>query len=508
MTRLTAKPNQVEFIDAFVESDENGGILGLGTGVGKTFIGTEIARLRGAERVLIMGPQSTFDSWYNTVYWQTGKKLRRAANDGLKFNAVLDPTQRDESTPVRLTAAECKQSLADVKAGADGWFFVTRELFRAHGWKRTPLERADGSPIIDPKTKKQKVASRQTFCWDNKKKSPFDIVILDENQLFAKANGKGEQVFKLLKAKFKVVSSADWFGSDIENMYTVATDVFGDKPLGLTRPQFIDDYLETEYDHHAYNKQKVTGEQIPGLFAAELPLYVTAPPSVKPPEPEDRYVSLSKEERALYTQLEKNYVAMVEDEILAIEIPLELRIRLRELSLGMFKVIKTGEIREDGTEKTTIEYEPGTKSSKIEEIKSIMADYPNEKFAMFTHSAKFAEKVAADIPGGAAWTGKRSKDEKAQIKEDFINGDLRYFVATAETMGTGTDGLQHVCRNVIVISPSDQTIVNGQGVSRIARQGQGRQVNLWNIVARDTFDEGVLIKNGQKVKVNSAAKGW
>lgn len=507
MTALTAKPAQAEWISQFVNTDAAGGILGLGTGVGKTFIGTEIARLRNAKRVLIMGPQSTFDSWYNTVFWQTGQHLRRAANNGLKFNHVPDPEDRSETVKVNLRAADCKAALDDVKAGKDGWYFVTRELFRAHSWETRKLTQPDGiTPIIDPKTKKQKVAKRRTDVWDKKGKHPFDIVILDENQLFAKLGGKGQQAFRALHG-FKVVSSADWFGSDIVNMHTVAVDVFGQAEVGMTKPQFIDDFLETEYDHFAWDKKKVTGEQIPGLFASELPLYVTAPPSVEPPEPEDRFVTLSREERALYDQLEENYVAMVDDEVLAIEIPLELRIRLRELSLGMFTVVPTGEFREDGSEKTTIEYPVGGKSSKIEEIKSIMDDYPTEKFVIYTHSAKFADKIAAEL-GGKAWTGKRTDDEKAEIKEEFINGDLRFFAATAETMGTGTDGLQHVCRNVIVASPSDQVIVNGQGVSRIARQGQTKQVNVWNIVARDTFDEGVLIKNGQKVKINNGAKGW
>lgn len=505
MNALTAKPEQAEWIDQFVNTDAKGGILGLGTGVGKTFVNVEIAKLRGAKRVLIMAPQSTFDGWYNTVLWQTGIKLRRAANNSFKFDHSPDPADRMNTAEVKMSAAECKANLDAIQSGADGWFFVTRELFRTHSWKRVPVMK-DGKQTIDPKTKKPKFRSQRTDVWDSKGKHPFDVIVLDENQNFAKLGNKGQQAFRALKG-FKIASSADWFGSAIENMHTVAVDVFGQDEIGLTKPQFIDEYLETEYDHFAFTKQSVTGEQIPGLFASELPLYVTAPPSVTPPEPDDRYVTLSKAERELYDKLQEDYVAEIDDEILEIEVPLALRIRLRELSLGLFKVVRTGELNEDGIEKATIEYEPGAPSSKLEEVKAILADNPGEKFVIFTHSAKFAEKAAADL-GGKAWTGRRTDAEKAAIKKEFIQGDLRLFVATAETMGTGTDGLQQVCHNVIVISPSDQVIVNTQGISRIARQGQEHQVNVWNIVARNTFDAGVILRNGRKVKINSGAKGW
>lgn len=506
---LTPKPTQAEWINQFVNSDAQGGILGLGTGVGKTLVGVEIARLREAKRVLIMAPQSTFDSWASTVFWQTGRKLKRAGNNAYTFDYIPDPNKRDETVEVKLTAKMCQANLAKVQAGEEGWYFVTRELFTSQDWERKPVfKRVDGErvPVIDPKTKKQKIARHRKGIWDQKGKYPFDVVILDENQNFAKLGNVGQQSFQQLNG-FKIASSADWFGSAVENMYTVARDVFGDEALGMSRSEFVEDYMVTEYDHFAFTKKAIVGEQIPGLFASELPLYVTAPPSVTPPEPEDRIVILSRAERELYDQLENNYVAMVGDEVLNIGIPLELRIRLRELSLGMFRVERTGNYTEDGIEKTTIVFDPGAPSSKLEEVKSIMADHPGKKFVIYSHSAKWCEKVAADL-GIAAWTGNRTDKEKAAIKKDFIQGDLQAFTATSETMGTGTDGLQAVCHNVIVASPSDQAIANTQGISRIARQGQEHQVNVWNLIARGTYDQGVISSLNKKVATNNGAKGW
>lgn len=506
MSKLTPNPQQRTWIDLFVESDANGGILGLGTGVGKTVVSTEIARLRNAKRVLIMAPQSTFDSWASTVLWQTGRKLKRCANNALSFMLTPDPAKRDETVEVKLPAKMCSANLRAAQAGAEGWFFVTRELFTTQDWKVEPMMKG-GQPVRDKKGVPRKKRTRLGI-WDKKGELPYDLVILDENQKFAGQGNYGQQSFGALSG-FKIASSADWFGSSVDNMYTVARDVFGPDVINYSRAQWVEDYMETKYDHFAYTKKKTVGEQWPGLFVSELPLYVTAPPSVEPPEHEQRYITLSKAERELYDQLEANYVAMVDDEILAIEVPLTMRMRLRELSLGLFTTVRTGKFDRDGIEKISVDFEPGAKSSKLEEIKDILKDHADEKFVIYTHSAKWARKAAADLGAGwAAWTGDSKADERRDIKQQFIHGDLRGFVATPSTMGTGTDGLQAVCNNIIVASPSDAVIDNTQGISRIARQGQEKQVNVWDIVARGTYDAGVLRRNNQKVSTNTGAKGW
>lgn len=500
---LTATPAQAKWIEEFVNADTNGGILGLGVGSGKTFVGTEIARLRGARRVLILAPEATIDGWISTVYWQTGRKLRRCANNSLTFDFTPDPSDRDAVEEVKLTAAECKANLAACQAGEDGWFFATRELFTLQDWTKVPIKK-NGEFVIDPKTQKPKMRRQRLNIWH--KFGGFDVAILDENQKFASKGNYGQQSWAALDA-WKLAMSADWAGSELVNMHTVGVDTFGQDAIGMNQAQFIDEYLETEYDHFSFNKKKVTGEQIPGLFASELPLYVTSPPSITPPTPEVRSVTLSKAERELYDKLEDDYVALIDDEVLEIEIPLTLRIRLRELSLGMFRVVKTGEMSEDGIEKTTIEFPAGAKSAKLDEIKSIMAEHPNEKYMIYTHSSKWAEFAAKEL-GFRAWTGNQSSAERAEIKDQFIRGDLRAIIATVGAVGTGIDGLQRACCKIIFASRDDQALANMQAIGRIARQGQERQVEVIDLQARGTYDSGQLRHVANKVSTLNSAKGW
>lgn len=503
---LTPTPEQQGWIDKFVGTNLRGGIMGAGMGVGKTLMAAEISRLRSAERVLIIAPESTFDSWASTVYWQTGRKLKRCANNALTFSFTPNPNERDVTESVKITSAQSKSNLAACQAGEQGWFFVTRELFTLQTWTKVTVKR-DGKEVIDPKTKKPKTRAQRKDVWSNKK--PFDIAILDENQRFAKKGNRGQQSWRALGAEFRVPMSADWFGSELSGMYTVADDLWGSEGVGgLNRSAWEDEFLTSEYDHFSYNKKKITGEQIPGLFAATLPLYVTAPPSVKIPEPEYRHVTLSRQERELYDKLENDFVAMVDDEVLAVEIPLVLRIRLRELSLGMFEVARTGEIGEDGIEKVTVNFPAGARSSKLDEIKSILSDYPGEKFAIFTHSAKWAQWAANELPNAEAWTGQTSKAERSRIKSDWVDGDLRIVVAHPGTMGTGTDGLQRSISNVIFASRVDKADDNIQAIGRFARTGQRNQVNVWDIEARDTFDSGQLRAVRDRIARNDGAKGW
>lgn len=510
---MTFTPTEFQqgIIDKFAAADTNGGILGLGTGVGKTSVSIFIAKARGAKRVLIMAPESTFDGWASTAFWVAGVKLRRCANNSMTFTFHPDPDRRNPVSPdymaqdVKLPAAQCKSNMAACQAGEDGWFFVTRELFTSQTWSKVPVKRG-GEQVIDPKTGKPRFRNQRTDVWSNK--AAFDMAVVDESQMFATKGNRGQQSWRNLRADFKVISSADFYGSKLENLHTVACDVFGDDVVGMNATQFKDNYLDTVFDPFTYDKKKVVGEQVPGLFVSTLPLYVTAPPSVEPPDPDMRILALSKRENDLYRKLEQDYVALIDDEILAAETPLTLRIRLRELALGMFEVERTGEFGEDGIEKTTIRFPEGAKSTKLEEIKSIIADHDGDHLLVLTHSAKWARWAANEIPNAEAWTGAASKPERAAIKARFLSGETRVLFGVFEAMAVGVDSLQKVCHRVVIASRSDQSLMHQQGVARIARTGQTREVEVIELCARDTYDLGVVHRIDEKIAQARGAKGW
>ena len=60
------------------------------------------------------------------------------------------------------------------------------------------------------------------------------------------------------------------------------------------------------------------------------------------------------------------------------------------------------------------------------------------------------------------------------------------------SLGTGTDGLQHVSRHVVIAEPDWVTGNNVQMVSRLDRSGQTGQVQADIFVARGSLSERVL----------------
>jgi hypothetical protein len=473
---------QEKAIALMSSTPHNAALNGSGTGQGKTVMALRTAQNRGAKRMLVIAPPNTFENWASTAEAIGAGQLMFCGN--AKLGSV--------------SAAEAKENMQKAQAGENGWFFVGREMFNKQNWNKIELTERDGSPKIDPKTGKQKTSSRRKDVWHSV--SPYDVAIFDEIQICSNRANKIAQSWDRLKADFKMAQSADWFGSSLENQWTVAKQLWPEW-MNLNQAEWIDEYMNTEYDHFAYTKKKVTSEKWPGFFASTLPCYVALPAAVEKPEPERRYVDLTAPQRKLYAQIEDSMVAEVEGNYLVIELPMHLRMRLLELSLGMFG---TDQVEVDGEVKTTIRFDEGAPSSKLDEAKAIMRDYPGEHFIFLTHSQKFAEKAAKDL-GGLPYTGKQSDKQKEENKQAFLDGKVKVLVGTS-AMAEGLDGLQTVCRNAIILSRPDVSYKTEQFLGRIARRGQARQVNAWEIVARDTLDVGVLSEKIKKALMLNQAK--
>ena len=474
---------QEKAIQLMSETTSGAALNGSGTGQGKTVMALRTAHNRGAERLLIIAPPNTYENWAETARIVAGKELLFCGNSKLGSTS----------------AAEAKKNMQMAQDGEIAWFFVGREMFNKQNWNKKLVFEEDGvTPRIDPKTKKQRVLNKRSNSWD--RISGYDMAIFDEVQICSNKTNKVAQSWNYLKADFKMAQSADWFGSKLENQWTIAKQLWPEW-LTLNHVEWIDEYMKTEYDHFAFTKKKVVGEQWPGFFASSLPCYVALPPAVEKPEPERRYVDLTAPQRKLYNQIQDLMVAEIEGDYLVVELPMHLRMRLLELSLGMFGVDK---VEVDGELKTTIRFDEGAPSSKIEEVKSIMRDYPNEHFIILTHSQKFAEKAAKDL-GGLPYTGKQSEKQKEENKQAFMRGDVKVLVGTS-ALCVGLDGLQKICRNGIVISRPDVSYFTEQFIGRIARRGQERQVNFFEIVARDTLDVGVLSEKIKKALMLNQAK--
>jgi SNF2 family DNA or RNA helicase len=95
------------------------------------------------------------------------------------------------------------------------------------------------------------------------------------------------------------------------------------------------------------------------------------------------------------------------------------------------------------------------------------------------------------------YTGSESPAQKAQSKEDFINGDAQVLVMSLRS-GAGTDGIQHCCSTVIFGELDWSPQIHKQCVGRLDRDGQLEEVFVIYVVTNYGSDPVIIDMQGLK----------
>jgi len=434
LPRLTPDANQEKAIQKMVAEPTKAALNASLMGTGKTLMATEVALRLNAKSVLIIAPLNTYWGWHDTIQRQTDY----TANGLHKI---------DSSTKGR----EAFRSLSE---SASGWYFVGREYFRTKEWHK-----------IVP-----------------------DIVLVDECHFMQNRASKGFKVAKTLKAGFKLSMSGTPFGNRFEGFWAVTRFLWPeDKIVQRSFWKWVEKWALTAYN--PFSNVEITGEKIPGAFANSLPCYVRLEPDYSiDVVHEVRYVDLVPAQRKIYLKFQKDLVVWLQDNPLIAEVPIAARIRLRQMTLAVPSL----------NEDDQVYFEEGAVSTKYQALVEIIDDNPNDKMLILTDSQKYARLVTNRLNAkyGAdcafEWSGQANQSQREEAKQEFISGDRRFIVAVIPAIAEGVDGLQDACRTVVWLSHSDSNILNQQVLDRIRRRGQKEVVQVFDIVARDTYDEGQL----------------
>ena len=84
-----------------------------------------------------------------------------------------------------------------------------------------------------------------------------------------------------------------------------------------------------------------------------------------------------------------------------------------------------------------------------------------------------------------------SADKKQQIVNEFSNGGHRLLFANIQSAGTGTDGLQDNCSNLVYIELPDKSTELEQANARLERMGQRNSINITYLLSPDTIDADI-----------------
>lgn len=146
-----------------------------------------------------------------------------------------------------------------------------------------------------------------------------------------------------------------------------------------------------------------------------------------------------------------------------------------------------------------ISYEEGADQLKLEAVKDILADLPDdEPLLVWTHSAKWARMAERKLGSQAvAWTSGTTAARREKIKNGF-GTQWRVLIAQLQSLSTGVDWLKHACRCEVIASCTEDEVMNQQAEGRLHRPGQKSPVQRWRLVTEGTIDDDVNLSNLEK----------
>lgn len=433
---------QLEDIERIVACEGNG-IVATQVGGGKTLVAVEVAKRLKARTVLVIAPKGTHKrGWEATV-------LRQVPDAEVKYCN---------------SSYQGRKALNDLTSGKPGWYLISPEFFRKFAWNG-----------IKP-----------------------DFAVFDEAHRASNRKSKTAIMLHTLKAKSRLAMSGTIAGNSIDGLWSIIRWVFPDV-AGRSYWNWVDEYCETSNDFFA--GKVINGEKVPGSIVASVPCYIRhlkreaccehhpegVDHQIPPVVDVVRTIDLSMEQKKIYSRIENDLIAWLGEHPLVVDVPVAMRVRLRQITLGV------PSIEDDGT----IVFADDCRSSKIDELFNIVDDSPKgEKMLILTHSQKFASVVVKRLKSKGfnafEWSGKASQNDRDKAVISFVEGGLQFIVAVISAIGEGVDGLQHACSTVVWLSRDDNNLLNEQAAGRLNRQGQVNTIVSYDIVATNTYDEGQL----------------
>lgn len=469
------------------------GLIASDPGAGKTLEAVEIAKRIGALTVLIVAPLSTEESWRETVIEQ------ELASEMKVINARKAGTI----------------AYGELVSGVPGVYFIGHARFRGLDWRTVNI----------------------------------DYVIMDELHMLTSFTAKaGAQAINSLKqAGARLGLSGTLTRNREENLYAAFRAIYPDmepwkptpailKKLGLNpeatsiqarvkdpntgktrmakirelNPKRKYDWCELYLNMRrgVFAPFEFKGERVKGFAVSLAPAYVQHRKRERcckwhphgfatweKPQVREVRLPLTPEQKRIYKKLDEEQAAWIGDNLLIGALPLTERMRKLQVCVATPTIVVDPDTLE---EKVT--FAEDAKSSKLDWVVEQLTSgvLMGEKALILSHSRQITEILAGRLNKkgikAAAWNGGTKDSERRALVSEFSDGDLQVIVASASSMGTGTDGLQKVCSNMVWLSRTDDITLNEQSEARLDRIGAARGMILWVLLSEGTEESGIYSK--------------
>ena len=422
------------------------GLVGAGLGTGKTAVSVwnalnAFGDTIGEQIILIIAPVRTESGWRS--HWKTLAGIDMVTRRGKKTKAAL-------------------RAWSNLEAHKPSVYFITWELMRS----RNKEKRWDG------RAKKHVFKSTPKPFYGVE----FGMVIADEWHRACNHASLNFAVARNIKAQYRLALSATPAGNKPCNIWAALKFLWPNHYGGYW--DFCEKFFKAEANPWSAYGKDFSGEKHPGMVRRGAPSYHEVSQAEANPELPGVVVhrvevELNRQQRKLYNELEDKALTFLGDYPLALSIPIELDLRLRQMTLGVPSF----------NDDMTVDYKEDCKSSKLDAMMDIIADLPeDEPVVVWVHSQKFIKAILHRLKKAGISCIEVSGKSRGDF-QDMIDGTVRVIAAQHEAMSEGVDGLQQVCHTEIWLSQSNSLVINEQATGRLNRQGQKTAVNRFLIQA-------------------------
>lgn len=342
---------------------------------------------------------------------------------------------------------------------------------------------------------------KPTQVWQKCKMWQWDLIVLDESHKIKSASAQITSALKDLPSKRRMCLtgtpilnhpndlwsqlqfldpqlSGNNYWAFTQRFCEIEENGFGKKPIGLTKSDKAKELLGDVLSRISVggNNQSVTE----GINRIKIDIPMTM------------------EQRKLYsavTNLSLNYLDTVG---LTVKNAMDQIVKQQQITTNCtkFKDFDTGKLL-------------CATNPKFEWVRDWLEDNEGEPLVVFT---KFAEAAKAlheylnkNKIQNAILIGEMPGKLRQEAKDLFVqhSAETRVLIGTIGAMGTGVDGLQYVCSNVVFLDRDWTPGVNEQAEARINRSGAQGMTNVWILNAEKSIDEhveGIQNKKAEDIK--------
>lgn len=346
--------------------------------------------------------------------------------------------------------------------------------------------------------------------WQQCKQWTWDIIVCDESHRIKNPKAKVTMRIKQLPAIHKMPLTGTPILSHPNDLWS-QLNFMGEYYSGRSYWAFTERFCEIEDNHFG---KKIIGltpsEASKDLLARILNIITVGGENQKLTEGKNTIVmelEMDKPQRSLYRDIVNLSLDRLNEQGITIKNAMDQIVKQQQVTTNCCKFTKQESDDKLGT-KTII----CPRNPKFEWIKDWLEDNAEEKLIVFTKYAETAKSLQQYLSKNkivnAIYIGEMSGTARAASKEKYVQQPaVRVLIGTIGAMGTGVDGLQDVCRNVVFLDRDWTPGINEQAEQRVDRPSEKWKdkgmTNIWILHMKNSIDkyvEGINTKKDKDIK--------